>query len=481
MPKRNIILIIAIALVCVATLLVTRSNPPLTPTGQPVSKFYPVIEAFNKIRDSYYPIPSQEQLLHGRVPATAPSEQLLLQAAARGMIEELHDPYSRYVAPGQVSQFDDLVMGNARGLGLKVEIADGKLTVIGAIPGSPAQRSGLLRGDRIVSINGLAVAGKTVAQVTRLLDDGPPGSEVAISYRPGLSDAPPSTVTLRREEFPVESVQGFLRDSQGEWVYMILPAERIAYIRIKEFVPETLDRLQQVLLSHPSLHGLVLDLRDNPGGEFKSSLGVADQFLSHGTIVTVMSRSLPPQRFPAHEKSGSVDVPLVVLVNSHSASGAEIVAGSLKINDRAVLVGTRTRGKGCVQRIINLGKDIGQISLTTSEYYVGDDEPIARRPDSDKWGVDPHVEVTLSEAAQDELARLRLDVELAPPPVATRPAATAPATEPIDRLLARDAQLRTAVRLLLDPKGMADTLKLAARARQMSRDAATQRAVSGED
>ncbi|RPI60852.1 MAG: hypothetical protein EHM48_06575, partial [Planctomycetaceae bacterium] len=334
--------------------------------------------------------------------------------------------------------------------------------------------AGIIRDDILLAVDGVPVAGKDVAGVRAMLD-GKIGSEVTLDLiRPGGKK---ESLTIKREEFAVESVEGLYRNAAGRWVYRL--GDDCAYVRITEFVPDTLEHVQSALRGLVPLRGVVLDLRDNPGGEFNVSLAVADLFLREGTIVTVFSRNASPHKYQALE-NGTLpgDIPVVILINGKSASGAEIVAGSLAVNDRAVLIGTRTRGKGCMQKIIELDGGLGLINLTTSEFYVGDDQPVAKR------GIAPNLDLPLGngsepaavQALQDELARVRLEIELSGPRPATAPAATEPTTSPMlarERLLELDNQLAAATKLVQDPQAVNDIIKGARQMRQAAKTAAT--------
>ncbi|MFB3890684.1 MAG: S41 family peptidase [Phycisphaerae bacterium] len=473
MPKRNLLLILAAIVAATAVVMMTRTPSTIYVTNDELARYRGVAEAAHKIRSEWYPIPTPEDKRRNGQAATVPSEEELRREMVRGMIERL-DKFSSYIPPSRSDDFSHRVMGKARGVGLEVEWAGDELRVIGAMVNSPAQAAGLVAGDVIASIDGLPVAGKTIHEVRRMLDGRPGTTAVLTILRQGK---PEESVPVTRAEFAVESVYGLFRDADGRPAYLISPQDGIAYLRIKEFVPDTLEKVQAALRSVEPLSALVLDLRDNPGGEFKSSLGVSGLFLREGTIVTVFSRNAPPQKFAAEKKAACLDVPVVVLVNGRSASGAEIVAGSLSVNDRAVLVGTRTLGKGCMQRIIKLDDDPGgELNLTTSEYYVGDDTPIAMR------GIEPHVVVTITDSLHDVLYRMRLESELAPPPRSTTaPAATEPAAaraERIQILLDMDPQLATAVKLLQTPQDMQDIINGARKARLAAKAAKTQPATT---
>lgn len=467
MPKRNLIIIVAIVATAVVIMWITRDQPRYYPAdNKDPGHLSGVAEAVHIIRDNYYPIGDPAKTT--TAPAAGVTEGEILRAMMQGVVHYCLDGYSRYVPPEDQRDFETLMSGKGGGIGLKVEFVSDDVRVVGCLLHSPAHRGGILPGDQLRAIDGLDVAGKTLAEIKRQLD-GKVGSAVTLSILRGQT---PMKVELVRQELAFESVEGLYRDGAGQWAYRLEGPEGFRYIRIKEFLPDTPERVQSALRSEEPIVGLILDLRGNPGGTFKSALAVADMFLTRGTICTVFSRNKPPQKHVAREKVGP-DFPIIVLINGQSASAAEIVAGSLAINDRAVLVGTRTRGKGCMQQAFKLEGDLGQISLTTSEYLIGDDQPIAHRPGSDTWGVDPHQEVTMPEKLQDEICRMRLELELAPWPRTTAPTATQPTSAAAysHELVLRDRQLKEAILLLQTPAQMKELLERASRDRQAVRAA----------
>lgn len=473
MPKRNLVLILAIIAAAILMVWVSR-DPEMSRTKPEGDRMRGVLAAMHQIQENYYPIsPAGKTAASAATAPAMPDEQKLFQAMVEGMVDSLHDPYSRYIAPDKAGDLDSRVKGRYHGTGLKLDIVEGEVKVIGALIHSPSQKAGLIRGDRIKSIDGQAVAGLALAEVYRLLDAG--NEEVVLNL--DRVNGVQQELTLRREEFAVETVEGLCRDAAGQWVYLIDPTQRIAYIRIREFTPETIENLQAVLRGLLPLSGLALDLRDNPGGEFPAALSVADLFLKKGAIVTLRRRNRLSEPHLAQEGGTCGDFPLVVLVNGNSASGAEMVAGALAINDRAVLVGSRTMGKGCMQQIVKLGEGLGQMSITVAEYFVGEDQPISRRPGCDTWGVDPHVSLPISQGDEQKLARRRLELELALPRPSTAPAETHPTTLPSSsKIIAEDEQLVRALELLDEPERMTEILAAAAKARQAAKKAATQQA-----
>lgn len=473
MPKRNLIIIGALMAAAAVILWLTRDRPTvvLVP-GSDAGRLGGVAHAQDLIRENYYRVGDRDPC--ALTPASAPSDLRLTRWMVEGMIHGLGDPFSRYVPPEDVQDFDSLMSGRIGGVGVKFEVVADEVRVIGCLPRSPAHKAGLLPGDVLLTADGEALPGRKPSEIRRMLD-GKAGTQVSLSFRRGEQI---EKLDLPRQELTVESVEGLHRDASGQWVCHLPTGDKLGYVRIKEFLSDTPERVQAALRSAEPMEGLALDLRDNPGGKFEAALAVADLFLKQGPICTVFGRTGPPQRYATRDKTQCPEYPVVVLVNAHSASGAEIVAGALSVNGRAVVVGTRTRGKGCMQRAFKLDADLGQISLTTSEYFVGDDQPVSRRPGSDTWGVDPHVEVTLAESLQEELARMRLELELAPWPRPVTTSTSLPATASAygSQLVLRDRQLFRAIDLLQDPAQMKDLLQRAADERQAARAAKAKKA-----
>lgn len=470
MPKRNLILVLALLAAAVVVLIAMRKGGPLGGEDE-LAHLKVVASALRQIKDNFYHLEATPQTGQGEQTQPGPSDQELIEGAIAGMVGKCDDEYSQFLPDGQ--RLCDRLQGKAQGVGLKIEIDDSGVTIIGAVRGSSAYRARLARGMKLVSIDGAPMAGKTAAQVQALLD-APAGQKLGLVIRGGSDEKPCELVS---EQLPVESVQGLYRDGGGQWVYQAGTGDcRIVYLRVSEFLPDTMEKIQAVVRSAGRIDAMVLDLRDNPGGDFKASREVADLFLRKGPIVSVRNRRPPAERFSAHDSGTLEDFRLAVLVNAATASGAEIVAGSLKLNDRAVVVGTRTRGKGCVQQVFKLeGDNKYAIAITVAEYFIGDDQPIARRPGSDAWGVDPHREVTVSDELSRQLNRLRIEIECCSP---VQPSsATAPDDAACDiattaaKYLELDPQIHCAIGLLRDPPKMQEVFEQARRQRQAAKEA----------
>jgi carboxyl-terminal processing protease len=301
----------------------------------------------------------------------------LLQAAIRGMVASL-DPYSAYLDGDEYDEVKINSSGRYSGVGIDLSIEDEQVVVIAPFDGSPAAQAGIRSGDVIVTIDGVPVNTSTLADTIGRMR-GAEGTSVKIGImREGNPE--PMLFTLKRSRVDLHSVRG----------EMLEPG--YPYVRISQFSETTGDDLNSTLKdlrkhNGAPLKGLVLDLRDNPGGVLEAAVAVADAFLDSGVIVTAKGRT-PDSKFEMDATPGDVlnGAPIIVLVNGGSASAAEIVAGALKDQHRAKLMGRTTFGKGSVQTIIPLSDDRA-VKLTTSLYYTPSGVSINHR------GIAPDIEL----------------------------------------------------------------------------------------
>lgn len=330
------------------------------------------------------------------------SDHQLMDNAVRGMLAEL-DPHSQFLNAGEYEEIRISTSGNYSGVGLEVEMIDGRLGIVAAMDGTPAAQAGIRSGDVILAIDGEAVAEGGVSQAIRRMR-GAPGTAVRLTVtREG--QPPPLTFDLIRSSVEVHSVRFRLEESG------------YGYVRITRFsdttardVRRALSRLRQE--ARGDLRGLVLDLRNNPGGVLEAAVEVADLFLDDGVIVTASGRT-PDATFRHEALPGDLldGAPIAVLVNASSASAAEIVAGALQENARATLVGSRTFGKGSVQTVMPLAG--GQaIKLTTSRYFTPTGGSIQGQ------GISPDVDLEqagLPPAGSDPVLQRALMILMSPP------------------------------------------------------------------
>lgn len=284
----------------------------------------------------------------------------LIYGAIKGMLETL-DPHSAFMPPNMYKEMQEETKGRFEGLGIEITIKDSILTVVSPIEGTPAYKAGVLAGDQIVKIDGESTKNFTLMDSVKRLR-GPRGTKVTISIlREGFTK--PKDFTLVREVIPVRSVRHELLE------------KNYGYIRLSQFQEKTDDEFEKAMKaleeeSKGTLRGLILDLRNNPGGLLDQAVKIADRFIESGLIVSVEGRKEDQKmKFYAHPDGNLAHYPLVVLVNGGSASGAEIVAGAIQDQGRGLIVGTQTFGKGSVQTIIPL-KDGSGLRLTTARYFT---------------------------------------------------------------------------------------------------------------
>ncbi|HXE77266.1 MAG TPA: S41 family peptidase [Rhodanobacter sp.] len=287
------------------------------------------------------------------------SSKTLLNAAITGMLAGL-DPHSEYLDKAGLEQLSEETSGQYSGLGIEVLQTEDGLRIVSPIDDTPAARAGIRPGDRIVKINGTLVDGNNVDAMFKQLR-GKPGSKIALTITHEGSDQL-IELNLVRQNITVSSVK--VRELEPGY----------AYVRISQFQDDTADdlvrKLGELIDKHGAPKGLVLDLRNNPGGLLTAAVAVSDDFLGSGTIVTTRGRLRDANMsFAAHPGDQLNGTPMVVLTNNGTASAAEIVSGALKDNHRALIVGQRTFGKGVVQTVLPLDADHA-VKITTARYYT---------------------------------------------------------------------------------------------------------------
>ncbi|MGC4070493.1 MAG: S41 family peptidase [Polyangiaceae bacterium] len=290
----------------------------------------------------------------------------LVDGATGGMVAEL-DPHSAYLTPAQFAQFLEDTQGQFAGIGVEVDFRNDQVTVISTMPSSPAERAGILPGDRIVAIDGVPVTGVRADVMVKRMR-GTAGTVVKLTIRRD-GRAEPISLDVTRAIVVVPSVEGRMLDGA------------VAYVRLKAFQEGCYQELLDVLadLGKTSrVRGLLLDLRSNPGGLVSEAVAIADEFLGNGVIYSARHRGKVVEVVSSHDGDLLEKIPLLVLVNASTASSAEIVAGALRDHGRATLVGEPTFGKGSVQNIIELPDGSGLL-LTTLRYFTPNGHAIQAR------------------------------------------------------------------------------------------------------
>jgi len=317
---------------------------------------------------------------------TAPDLRELQIGAINGMIETLDDPYTLFVPEESVADFDKAIRGEYVGIGASVNTQDGWATVVSPLDDSPALAAGLLPGDRIVEVDGETTAGEPLDEtIDRIV--GERGTVVTLTVE---REGERLAVPIERRPIVTRSVAGFVRDG-AEWDFMIDGETGIGYIRLVSFGPTAAREFREALeaLQAQGAQGLIIDLRENSGGLLGAAVSIADLFLSEGVIVETKGRTARDETYYATRDTPAPDLPLLVMVTRRSASASEVLAGALKDQGRAVVLGERSFGKGLVQNVLQLPSGAGQLKITEQRYYGPSGRLIHREDGSEDWGVNP--------------------------------------------------------------------------------------------
>jgi carboxyl-terminal processing protease len=309
--------------------------------------------------------------------------QALVNTGLEAAVASLDDPYSHYYPPAGFRQFEQVTNPQVSGIGVETATkpVDGGLEIDNAIQGSPAAKAGLRHGDVIVAVGGKSLKGKTVTAAANLIR-GRVGTSVALTYRrAGRSH----TVTITRANVSVPVAASALVHYQGK---------AIGYLEFTQFAQgsaaELKTQVQKMLKA--GAKGLILDLRDNPGGLLEQAIGVASLFIKQGTVVTTRGRSQPTNVYTALGDAIATKIPMVVLVNRDTASSAEIVTGALKDHHRATVVGTNTYGKGVFQQLMPLTGG-AWLDITVGEYYTPNGHNLGGGGVKEGKGIEPNIYV----------------------------------------------------------------------------------------
>lgn len=357
--------------------LVLGAAPTLADDPSPYANLATFARVLSHIEASHVEPPDQDALVYG---------------AIRGMVETL-DPHTAFLDPSEYRQLVSDTEGQFAGIGVEIDVRDGWMIVHAVMPGGPAAGAGLMPGDRFLTIDGVGARDMRMSDAIRRMR-GEPGTDVLVRLRrEGTEAAVEARIT--RAVIHVDAVEA-----------RVLP-DRVVYVRLRAFQETTtaelraaLDRAIVETRDAGGVAGVLLDLRGNPGGLLDEAVRVSDEFLSDGVIVSTRGRGgtvLYEQR--ARGAGTRPDWPMLVLVDSYSASAAEIVAGALQDHHRAVIAGTRTWGKGSVQNLVEL-PDGSALKLTVARYYTPSGASIQAR------GIEPDVRIDqLDPARALELAR----------------------------------------------------------------------------
>ncbi len=380
--KKKYILTVVIAIFVTAFLTMTLGNVLMVEFGQKV-----VIseEKYNDMKNIEQKYAKQESVMEYAKENFLydADESVMLEGALKGTLNALGDPYTQFMTK---EQFDALMQdteGSYEGIGVYITASDdNKILIVSPIEDTPAEKAGLKTGDKIIRINGTDFSADEMDEAVKLMK-GMPGTSVNLTIlredKDGFKET--SEVVVNREKIKIKTIKPAMLEND------------IGYIRITTFDLQTADDFNKAYndLKNQGMKGLVIDLRYNPGGIINSTVDITDKFLGEGIITYTKTKAGEMDYYKSDSKAD--DIPLVLLVNDGSASASEIMSGALKDTKRATLIGTKTFGKGIVQRVQKFGNDGEGIKMTISEYFTPNGVNIHG------IGIQPDIEIELPEDA----------------------------------------------------------------------------------
>jgi carboxyl-terminal processing protease len=377
-------------------------------------------------------------------------EQVIVYEMTEGATDTLDD-FSAVIWPDERENFSRNTQGRFFGVGIQISRRDGRLLVVSPLEGTPAQRAGIKAGDIIAKVDGRDTSSWTLDQAVREIT-GPEGTVVTLGIE-RVGEAAPLEFPIKRAEIIIESIKGWEHKPGGGWDYYIDRDNKIGYVRLTQFIPQSADDLDaaiNAMQADAGIHGLILDLRFNPGGLLTSAIDIADRFVASGPIVfTVDSSGQRTSEARAKRHQTYDSFPVVVLINQGAASASEIVAGALQDYGRARIIGTRSFGKGSVQDLFPIDGGKAYLKLTTQYYKLPLGRIIHRETDSKTWGVEPDLIIEMTNQQVAKAIEFRQDVDVLRDPDAAPVDGKAQAPRAADILTqSLDPQLDTALLVL---------------------------------
>ena len=409
MSRWNLGWLVGVTAAAILGISITYSAPPAQKKHQNLKL---VVDVLDEVQKRYVKELDQDQM------------RKLVENMVNGGLEKL-DPHSGFMGAEDYKQFKQQTRGKFGGVGIRLNVdpRTGHFLVESPIAGSPAYDAGILPGDVILKVDGKSIETWELKQVVESIQ-GDKDTDVTLTIL-HEGEKSPVDLKMKRAEIKIESVMGDTRKKLNlkEWDFWIDPESKIAFVRVQQFTETTTEELTRVVdaLQKSNMKGLIVDLRDNPGGLLTSAVEVSSLFIPEGkTVVTTKGRdsvdAVLSAKIKGNMKAGT-NYPIAILLNRYSASASEIVAAALQDHARAILVGERSYGKGSVQNLIDMEGGQTALKLTTASYWRPNGRNIHRFPDSkeaDDWGVKPdkNYEVKLTDEERREYYKWRRERDI---------------------------------------------------------------------
>ena len=376
--KKKYILTIIVVVLVTAFLTLTLGNVFLVEIGQRVVLSE---EAYTEMKDMYEKYAKQESVMEiaKRDFLYEADEKKMLEGALEGTLKALGDPYTQFMTKEEFASLMQDTEGSYEGIGVYITASDdNKILIVSPIEDTPAEKAGLRTGDKIIRINGTEYTADKIDQAVSIMK-GMPGTSVTLTVQrlkeDGTSDI--SDVVINREKIKIKTIKPSMLE------------DGIGYIRITTFDMQTAEDFKAAYndLKSQGMKSLVIDLRYNPGGIIDSTVGISNMFMGEGVVTYTKTKAGEVEYYKSDK--AAEDIPITLLINEGSASASEIMAGALKDTQRATLIGTKTFGKGIVQRVQRFGNDGEGIKMTVSEYFTPNGINIHG------IGIEPDIEIAL--------------------------------------------------------------------------------------
>jgi carboxyl-terminal processing protease len=381
--KRKYILTIIAVVILTAFLTLTLGNVFMVEIGQ---KVFLSKDEYGQMRRMSEKYAKQESIMQiaKRDFLYEADEQVMLEGALEGTLKALGDPYTQFMSKEEYEALMQDTEGSYEGIGVYITASDdNKILIVSPIEDTPAEKAGLKTGDKIIRINGAEFTADQIDAAVKIMK-GEPGTSVTLTIQRVNSDGSNdiSDVVVNREKIRIKTIKPAMLD------------DNIGYIRITTFDMQTAKDFKTAYeaLKNKGMNKLVIDLRYNPGGMINSTVEISDMFMNEGIVTYTKTKAGEVEYFKSDSKAE--DIPIVLLINEGSASASEIMAGAMKDTQRATLIGTKTFGKGIVQKVQGFGSDGEGIKMTVSEYFTPAGINIHG------IGIEPDIEVQLPEDAQ---------------------------------------------------------------------------------